>query len=220
MLYTIFDRHRAQAIVKARFRANGPPVVKKHFQRTPHRHPPADEKTFSQNFGPTALTKVGGDGIANGNRRREKHQAYDEADSAISKQSTQIPPRARRPLREELVNRLPKQHRFVGPAGRSLQMDDECERRISRKIPTPVDDELFRSRIEVTFTERRRIDGIEQLPQLGDPYLNELALRRNGIPGRHWFIRHQAFLGNRVRVYAGTGAGDGVTVGRVMPAAA
>ena len=70
----------------------------------------------------------------------------------------------------------------------------------------------FHDVLEVAFAERRRIDGIEQLPQLGDTDLNELALRRNGIPGRHSLYLQS--------VYAGTGAGDGVTAERLMPAAA
>jgi hypothetical protein len=117
------------------------------------------------------------------------------------------------------VNRVPKQDRFVGSTGRSLQVDDECDRRITRQIATPVDDELLRSRIEVAFAETRRIDGIEQLPQLGDTYLNELAIRRNGIPADTGLsdIKRSQYPQS---VYAGTGVGNGVTVVRVMPAAA
>jgi hypothetical protein len=68
---------------------------------------------------------------------------------------------SRRSLSEELVNRFSKDDRFIRPVRRSFQVDDESERCRSGQVSTPVDDECLCSRVEVAFTERRRIDGVE-----------------------------------------------------------
>ncbi|PYR44898.1 MAG: hypothetical protein DMF89_26625 [Acidobacteria bacterium] len=104
---------------------------------------------------------------------------------------TQVSSGTRRPLSDELVNRFSKDDRFIRPARRSFQVHDESERRITGQVPTPVDDEFRRSRVQVAFTEWRRIDGVEKLPQLCDAYLDDLTLRRNRIPRRRGLNRHQ-----------------------------
>ena len=84
-----------------------------------------------------------------------------QADPAPTKELTQVSSRTRRPLSEELVNCFSKDDRFIRPARRSCQVHDESERRINRQVSTPIDDEFLRSRVEVAFTERRRVDGVE-----------------------------------------------------------
>jgi phosphoenolpyruvate carboxylase len=48
---------------------------------------------------------------------------------------------------------------------------------IHLQITRPVDDEFLGSRVEIALTERRRIDRVEELSQLGD----ELLLLAPGV---------------------------------------
>src|SRR5688572_30484473 len=41
------DWHLAQALGEANLRSNRPPVVEEHLQRSPHCHPPNNEKPFA-----------------------------------------------------------------------------------------------------------------------------------------------------------------------------
>lgn len=123
---------------------------------------------------------------------------------------------------EVFANRLTKQRGFVGQTGWALQVDDQRQPRIGREIPGPLDDELLRSRIQVALAERGRIDGVEELPQPGHAYLDDLVLRRNRISGRRRGTCHRMCRPDRVAAsdYEGTGAGGGNCAGgRGSPAA-
>ena len=69
-------------------------------------------------------------------------------------------------------------------------MDQQREWRIGREISAPVHDELLSAWIEVSFSKWRRVDGVEELPQLGDAHIDDLAFPRDGISsgGRSAFM--------------------------------
>jgi hypothetical protein len=58
---------------------------------------------------------------------------------------------------------------------------------LGRKVRVPLcparprDDEFFRARSEVFLSLRRRIDRVEEQPQLGDMYFDQLAVRRDFV---------------------------------------
>src|SRR6185503_8642773 len=94
-------------------------------------------------------------------------------------------------LTEVLVNRLSQGRSFVESPGRAVQMHHEGPGLVHRQVTRPVDDEFLDSRVEIALTERRRIDGVEELPQLCDPDLYDLAALRQSVPsGRPRLRRH------------------------------
>jgi hypothetical protein len=87
------------------------------------------------------------------------------------------------------VNRVPKHRRFVGRARRSVQMHQETERGVVSQVFAPTNDELLRAGVEVALVERRRVDGVEQLPQLRDVHLDDATISGEDIPGGSWLGR-------------------------------
>ena len=83
------DRHRAQALEETNLGAHRPPVVEEHFERAPHRHPPADEQPFAEDPGEATLGQTA-DEIARGHRRAEEHQGDGQTDAASAKQLAQL----------------------------------------------------------------------------------------------------------------------------------
>jgi hypothetical protein len=62
---------------------------------------------------------------------------------------------------------------------------------VHRQITRPVDDEFLGSRVEIALTERRRIDRVEELSQLCDADLYDLAALWERIStGRSRLRRH------------------------------
>jgi hypothetical protein len=62
---------------------------------------------------------------------------------------------------------------------------------VRRQIARPVDDEFLGSRVQIALTERRRIDRVEELSQLCDADLYDLAVLRESVPsGRPRLRRH------------------------------
>jgi hypothetical protein len=59
---------------------------------------------------------------------------------------------------------------------------DERPRLVYWKIIGPVDDKLLGSRVKIALMERRRIDGIEELPEFRDANLDELTALGERIP--------------------------------------
>jgi hypothetical protein len=88
---------------------------------------------------------------------------------------------ATRSLTEVLVNRFSQGRCFVGSPRRPVQMHHQGPGLVHRQIPRPVDDEFLGSRVEIALTERRRIDRVEELSQLCDADLYDLAALRESL---------------------------------------
>ena len=94
-------------------------------------------------------------------------------------------------LTEVLVNRLSQGCSFVGSPRRAVQMHHQGPGLVDRQISRPVDDEFLGSRVEIALTERRRIDRVEELSQLCNADLNNLAALRKSVPsGRPRLRQH------------------------------
>ena len=87
-----------------------------------------------------------------------------------------------KPLTEVFVNRLSQGRRFVGPPRRAVQVHHQGPGLVHPQITRPVDDEFLSSRVEIALTERRRIDRVEELSQLCDADLYDLAALRRVSP--------------------------------------
>jgi hypothetical protein len=170
--------------------ANRPPVVQEYLQRAPHRNPAPDQKTFANDFAETALAEIAGNGVANRNGRCEKYKGDDEADAATPEQFSKFPPRRHDSLAEVLVNRFPQDRRFVGAPRRAVKVDDQRPGSVRWQISRPADDEFLGAGVEVTLTERGRIDRVEELSQLCDPDLDDLAVLRESVPCGRPRFRH------------------------------
>ena len=107
-----------------------------------------------------------------GNRGGEEHQRNGQAAAAAAEQLAQLASRPDRPLVEELVDRVAQEGRLLGRAGRAVEMDDQRQRRGSRQVAAPLDDELRGLGVEIALLERRRIDGVEELTQFRDADLD------------------------------------------------
>ena len=87
-------------------------------------------------------------------------------------------------------------------------MNKQRQSCIGREISAPLHDELLGAWIEISFSKWRRVDGVEQLPQLGDAHLDHLAFPRDGVSsgarlcvhvrGRDQGLPGYAFLGRTV----------------------
>ena len=176
------DGHRAEALQQTALGANRPPVVQEHLERTPHRNPATDQEPFANDFAKTAIAKVAGDGVANGDGRGEKCQRDNETDATTTKQLPECPFGGDDPLSEVLVNRLSQDRSFVELASRTVQMHDQGPRHIPRQITGPTDNEFVRSWVEIALTERRRIDRVEKLSQLCDADLYDPTALRESVP--------------------------------------
>jgi hypothetical protein len=64
---------------------------------------------------------------------------------------------------EVLVNRLAEQRGFVCSPGGTFEVDAQRQRRVTRQIARPFDNEFLRTGIHVALTEWGRIDGVEEL---------------------------------------------------------
>ena len=107
------------------------------------------------------------------------------------KQLPKFPPGSHDSPTEKLVYGLSKCRSFVGSPGRAVQMHHQGPRLVHRQITRPVDDEFLGSRVEIALTERRRIDRVEELSQLCDADLDDLAGLRESVPsGRRRLQRH------------------------------
>ena len=80
-----------------------------------------------------------------------------------------------------LVNRLFEQCGFVCAPSTTFEVYAQHQGRVSWRIARPVDDELLRIRIQVTLAERRRIDGIEELPELCNANFNPARTGRECV---------------------------------------
>jgi len=52
--------------------------------------------------------------------------------------------------------------------------DDEFERALERILVRPSDDELFGLPVEIPFMKGRRIERVEELPDIADPDVDDL----------------------------------------------
>lgn len=167
-------RHQRQPIEKAGFRANGPPIIEEHLQRSPHRDPPADRQTFAGKIGERGVGKPSSHEIREHEQRGEKREPDGEAHASPTEQIAQPASFAQRPLREVLMHRFAHDGSLVGPPRSQIQVYEQREQRVARSLTSRADDELRGVRLEVAIAERRGVDRMEQLPQLGNAYLYDL----------------------------------------------
>src|SRR5262245_51728785 len=103
-------------------------------------------------------------------------------------------------MAEELANGLPEDGRLLGQTGRAIEVDDQPERGVVRRLSRPVQDEFFRVRIKIPLPKRRGIDRVEQLFQFGDVHLDQLAVAREGIAGGIRGLVHRLHRASRASV--------------------
>jgi hypothetical protein len=82
------------------------------------------------------------------------------------------------------MNGLSEGRSFVGPPGWAVQMHDKAPGLIHRQVMRPADDELLGTRVEIALLERRWIDRVEELSQLRDADLDDLAALWESVPSR------------------------------------
>lgn len=170
MLYA--HLHGGESIEQPRFGSNGPPVVQENLQGSPHRNPAADQQAFLEDLAPTAVAQRVRDKIAPSDRGGKKRKSDDEARSAYAEQLSQPPSRGLAPVGEECADGVLKHRSFVRKAGAPVEVHDEGKPRISRLLPAPADDELLCRGIQIPLEEGRRIDRVEELLQLRNPYFD------------------------------------------------
>ena len=176
------DGHRAEALQQTALGANWPPVVQEHLERTPHRNPATDQETFANDVAKTTIAKRAGDGVANYDGRGEECQRDNETNATTTKQLPQFPSGSNDSLTEVLVNRGSQGRTFVGASRRPVQVHQQGPGLVGRQITRPADDEFLGSRVEIALTEWRRIDRVEELSQLCDADLYDLATPRESVP--------------------------------------
>jgi hypothetical protein len=98
-------------------------------------------------------------------------------------------------LAEEFLDGVSEDGRFVRWARGPVQVHEEAKRRIGWQILAPTHDEVFRSRVQIALAEGGRIDGVEQLSQLGNAHLDDFAFLGDRITGRSAFRSHFATPG-------------------------
>jgi len=80
------------------------------------------------------------------------------------KQTTQSLPGRDSPAIEVLVDCITKHRSLVGTARGTIEMDLQCQRAIVRQLLAPRNDEVFRVRVQITATKRRRVRKPGVLP--------------------------------------------------------
>jgi hypothetical protein len=88
-----------------------------------------------------------------------------------------------RPVTEVLADGVAEGGRFLRQPRRPVQLDHEGERRVPPRLAGGFDDELLGVRVQVPLPERGRVDGVEELLQLGDVDPDHLAALRERIAG-------------------------------------
>ena len=127
------------------------------------------------------IAEEGPDEISGGQRDAECADANREARPATAKELAQPASRKVRAVTEESVNGFPELGRFVRQSGRPVQVYREPQSRRRRSLFRLIDNEFLGIGIEVSFAERRRIDGVEELLQLGNADFDEFTVRREQI---------------------------------------
>src|SRR5689334_6966266 len=74
------NRHHGESMEQSGFGAYGPPVVQKDFQRSPHRNPAADRKTFTQDIDDTARIDPPSEKLTEGDGRTQECEPDNETD--------------------------------------------------------------------------------------------------------------------------------------------
>ena len=82
---------------------------------------------------------------------------------------------------ERLVDRVAQNGCLVRQTSLAIKIDHQSKSKIARQVLGPTDSELLSFSVQVLIAKGRRIDGIEQLSQFADVYLNHQTLRGNGI---------------------------------------
>src|SRR4051812_839688 len=170
--------HQSQSIVQLSLGADRPPVVEKDLERSPHRHPAADHQRLSNQGADGQLAELTIDKARDSYRDREKGYADEEAGATDPKKLAQPTRRAQRTLPEKLVDRRADCGCIV-LWRRCIDVDLQRQLRVTLRRSRPRDDELLDLGFEIPLTRRRRIDWIEELPEIRDADLDQLRIRRN-----------------------------------------
>ena len=81
-----FDGGLAQPVEQSRLAPNRPPVIQKNLERTPHRHPPADEQALPDYAAGVVALHQGFDEVANDHRSGHHRETDRETDAADAEQ--------------------------------------------------------------------------------------------------------------------------------------
>ena len=76
--------------------------------------------------------------------------------------------RTRDSLLEVLANRLAKYCSFIRSPSGPLEFDQQGQVCVTGQIAGPFNNEFLGTRVQIALAERRRVDGIEELPKFGD----------------------------------------------------
>jgi hypothetical protein len=136
------------------------------------------------NLGEVSGEKTPGE-IAAGDRQADDAHADSEAGPASSKELAEPTSRKFCAVKEEFVDGFSELRRFILQSGWPIQVDGESEICRRRRLSGPIGDEFLGVWIEVSFAERRRIDGVEQLLEFRDVDFDELTIRRKRIASRN-----------------------------------
>ena len=156
------DGYRRQSSIPARLGSNRPPVVEKHLQRAPHRHPASDHDAVPQNVRDTAGAGGAGQHVGKQAGSSQKAEADKQADTPAPEELAEPTARSGLPPTEELSDRFSHGVGIAEPLVAAIDVDPKSQWARAWRLAGPIDDELLRCRVKLPLMEGRGIDGVEE----------------------------------------------------------
>ena len=161
---------------EAGIRSDRPPIVEKHFHRTPHGNPTADQKAFPEQFADASFAKQPRDDVTKQQRDCQEGDANHQTRAPPPEQLSKTLPRYLSTLAKEFPDCFAQNGGLLRKARRAIEMDVQRERCVGRNLAGPSDDEVLGVRIQIPLAKWRRVDGVEQLVQLRHVHFDDLAV--------------------------------------------
>ena len=99
----------------------------------------------------------------------------------------QTPSVSLRTLSKELMDSVAQDGGLVRQTGLAIQINDKSKSCIARQVLCPADDEVLSSGVQILIAKWGWVNGVEELLQFADVYLDHGTLGRDRIT-RAWLI--------------------------------
>ena len=149
-----------------------PPAIEIDVERSPHGHPADDDQAFLNNG--AELPQIGVDGLGGRDTGSEKPECDQETHPAVTEKLPQLPLIKFITVVEVVADRFLKNSFRLSAIGGLAEVNDQFERFLEIVFLGPADDELLGLRIEIAFMKGGGIDGVEDLLEVLNFYLDEL----------------------------------------------
>jgi hypothetical protein len=152
-----------------------PPIVQENFERAPIRHPAQNEKALLDEALKRRFDQVAGHEMRGGKARDQNQHADRKRTASDPEQLIEVALQTVGPMGEESAKRFAKLPRRLALVFGLRKVNDDLDRLVGGQFPCPSDDVFLRFLVEVSFSKRKRIEGVEKLCDILDADLDHLV---------------------------------------------